>query len=123
MSQEWLPVVPNLDQLKHQAKDLLRAMHCGEAAAIAELTEHHPHPPAPEKAKLADAQLVLARIYGASTWTRLVQACDLIAAIWNDDVDTVRALVVAHPNLLTENAGIRNANWGPPMSYAANVGR
>ena len=123
MSRQWLPVVPNLDQLKHQAKDLLRSMHRGDADAIAELTEHHPHPPVPEQTKLADAQLVLARIYGASSWTRLVQACDLIAAIWADDVDTVRELVVAHPNLLTENAGIRNENWGPPMSYAANVGR
>ena len=28
-----------------------------------------------------------------------------------------------HPNLLHENAGIRNSNWGPPMSYAANLGR
>ena len=28
-----------------------------------------------------------------------------------------------HPNLLHENAGIRNSNWGPPLSYAANLGR
>ena len=27
------------------------------------------------------------------------------------------------PALLHENAGIGNRNWGPPLSYAANVGR
>ena len=26
-------------------------------------------------------------------------------------------------DLLRENAGIRNSNWGPPLSYAANLGR
>jgi ankyrin repeat protein len=31
--------------------------------------------------------------------------------------------VVKHPRLLHENAGIRNGNWGPPMTYAANLGR
>jgi hypothetical protein len=123
MSDRRLPVVPDLDQLKHQAKDLLRAMHRGDTDAIAELQEHHPTPPPPADAKLADAQLVLARSYGASSWARLVQSCKLIAAIWADDPDTVRELVVANPNLLHEHAGIRNNNWGPPLSYAANVGR
>ena len=37
-----LPVVPDLDQLKHQAKDLLRDIHAGEPAALAELKEFHP---------------------------------------------------------------------------------
>ncbi len=75
------------------------------------------------KVKLADAQLALARSYEAQSWARLVQCCKLIDAIWRDDVDAVRELVVKHPNLLHENAGIRNNNWGPPLSYAANLGR
>lgn len=123
MSDRRLPVVPDLGQLRHQAKDLLRAIRRSDPAAVAELVENHPNPPAPDQAKLADAQLALARSYGASSWTRLVQSCKLIAAIWEDDVDAVRALVVANPNLLYEDAGIRNVNWGPPLSYAANVGR
>jgi hypothetical protein len=53
----------------------------------------------------------------------VVQCCELIDAIWDDDPDTVRRLVEANPRLLTENAGIGNRNWGPPMSYAANLGR
>ncbi len=47
----------------------------------------------------------------------------MIDAIWRDDLEAVRALVVKHPNLLHENAGIRNSNWGPPLTYAANLGR
>jgi hypothetical protein len=123
VSQHQLPVRPDLDQLKHQAKDLLRAAHAGEPNAIATFREHHPVPIDPATAKLADAQLVLARSYGAPNWTRIVLCCRLVAAIWDDDVATVRDIITKHPNLLHENAGIRNNNWGPPMSYAANLGR
>jgi len=152
-----LPVRPDLDQLKHQAKDFLREIRRGDPAAIEEFNAFHPKPlpfesggrpsarvtegplPAldaaetpgfpvmttalPVKVKLADAQLALARSYEASSWPRLVQCCKLIDAIWRDDVDEVRELVAKHPTLLHENAGIRNNNWGPPMSYAANLGR
>lgn len=63
-----LPVCPNLDQLKHQAKDRLR-----------------------------------------------------VNAIWEDDIDTVRRLVTS---MIHEDALIlKNSNWGPPITYAANVGR
>ena len=123
MSARRLPVRPDLDQLKHQAKDLLKAYRDGDAEASAHFAELHPHKPGARRAKLADAQLVLAHIYGASSWTRMVQCCQLIDAIWDDDPDTVRRLVTANRHLLTENAGIGNHNWGPPMSYAANLGR
>ena len=121
-----LPVYPDLDQLKHQAKDLLRAIHAGEPDAIAELREYHPNNIEPSAAKLADAQLVLARSYEASSWTRLVQEAvrSLVHAIWDDNIDVVRELVTSNPNLIHEDALIRkNSNWGKPMSYAANVGR
>src|SRR6185295_18570763 len=91
-------------------------------AALAELREHCPRTD-PATAKLSDAQHVLARSYQASSWPRLVHACELIEAIWNDDVDAAMNLVVAHPNLLHEHATIRESNWGPPMTYAANLGR
>ena len=123
MSARRLPVRPDLDQLKHQAKDLLKAYRDGHAEAVAFFAEFHPDKVGADHATLADAQLVLARIYGASSWTRIVQCCQLIDAIWNDDPDTVRRLVTANRNLLTEDAGIGNQNWGPPMSYAANLGR
>ena len=119
-----LPVVPDLDQLKHQAKDLLRALHAGDAEAIAELRELHPDTISPGDANLADAQLALARSYQASSWPRLVQAVEMARAIWADDIGAVRDLVTRNPNLIHEQVLIRqDSNWGPPMSYAANVGR
>ena len=123
MSERRLPVRPNLDQLEHQAKDLLRDVRRGDPEAVAEFDQFHPARIDPSGAKLADAQLVLARAYQAPSWPRLVQACRLVDAIWRDDVDAVRTLVVQHPNLLHEHATIRNSNWGPPLSYAANLGR
>lgn len=118
-----LPVRPNLDQLKHQAKDLLRAIRANEPDAVAEFQRHYPQAIAPADAKLADAQLALARSYSAPSWPRLVLACRLIDAIWRDDLNAVRELVTKNPNLLHENTTIRDSNWGPPLSYAANLGR
>ncbi len=117
------PVRPNLEQLKHQAKDLLRAIHQGDAAAISDLCAFHPHPPQPGDAKLADAQTTLARSYGVPSWARMRQACEMTDAIWRGDVAAVRALIRKHPNLLHEDARGVKSNWGPPMSYAANLGR
>jgi len=107
MSERHLPVRPDLTQLKHQAKDLLR-----------EMKRERPN------AKLAEAQFELARSYGVESWPRLALACRIIDAIWKDDVATVRTIVTKHPRLLHEAArGVKGCNWGAPMSYAANVGR
>jgi hypothetical protein len=124
MSVRRLPVRPDLDQLHRQAKELLNAIHAGEAKAISELREHHGESIDPAAAKLADAQLVLARSYRASSWTRLVQAVQLTDAIWRDDPDKVGELVTRNPALIEEDVLIRtDSNWGPPMTYAANLGR
>ena len=88
-----LPVRPDLTQLKHQAKDLLRAIRQGDAAALADLAAFHPEKKNAADLKLADAQLVLARSYNAPSWPRLVQACELIEAIWRDDVEAARRVV------------------------------
>jgi hypothetical protein len=107
VAEHRLPVRPDLDQLTHEAKALLREMQATEPAAT-----------------LADAQQVLARRYQAHSWTRLVQAVQLANAIWDDDLDTVRALVTGNPHLLHEPVLVRtNSNWGPPLTYAANLGR
>jgi hypothetical protein len=55
-------------QLRHQAKDLLRQVRRADRAAIAELTQHHPGRIEPGDARLADAQLALARSYGVASW-------------------------------------------------------
>ena len=119
-----LPVRPDLEQLQRQAKELLRAIHSGDADAVAEFREHHPESIDPSTAKLADAQLALARAYHASSWTRLVHAVRLADAIWRDDSDTVRELITHNPALIQEHVLIRtDSGWGPPMTYAANLGR
>lgn len=123
MSHRHLPVRPNLDQLRNQAKDLLRAMRRGDPPALSDLRAFHPGRVEPARARLADAQLVLARSYGLASWPRLVQACRMTDAIWRDDGEAVRDLVLRHPPLLHEDARGVKGNWGPPMSYAANLGR
>src|SRR5579864_3226607 len=123
MPNRRLPVRPNLNQLKHQAKDLLRAIHAGDPEAIADLHAYHHKKIDPANVKLSDAQLILARSYESPNWPRLVLACKLIDAIWRDDLNSVREIIVNNPNLLHEDATIRDSNWGPPLSYAANLGR
>src|SRR5690349_23729419 len=102
MSAPRLPIRPDLRQLKNQAKDLLRAVRARDPEALATLARHHPETVDPADARLADAQLALARGYGAPSWHRLVLACRLIDAIWEDDPETVRRLVAKHPRLIHE---------------------
>jgi len=91
-----LPARPDLRQLKHQAKDLLRALREEDPSAIADFREFDPQCDV-TRAQLADAQLVLARSYHAASFRRLTAVCDLIDAIWRDDVDAIRALTLANP--------------------------
>ncbi len=125
MSDFKLPVRPDLVQLKHQAKDLLRQIKSGDLSAINQFTKYHKkNISSGDAAVLADAQFALARSYGVKSWTRLVQACTLIDAIWDDDISRVREIITKNPHLIHENArGTEKCNWGPPMSYAANLGR
>jgi len=116
-----IPVHPNLTQLKRQAKDLLRLHQSGDPEAVDLFRRYHPRPS--DAPKLADAQLAIARSYGIPSWTRLVMACHMTDAIWTDDVEAVRALILKDPKLLVEDARGVKGNWGPPMSYAATAGR
>lgn len=122
-----VPVRPNLRQLKQQAKDLLRAIRQGDQSAIDEFRQSNPSPKfsnSLEGVKLADVQFALARSYGVASWPRIVQACNLIDAIWGNDLEAIRDLVDRNPLLIHENArATEHCNWGPPMSYAANLGR
>ncbi len=118
-----IPTRPDLDQLRRKAKELLAAFRAGDADAVALFNAHLPGTD-PMAAKLADAQHVIARINYAPNWARVVQACQLTRAIRDDDLATVRQMIAEHPSLLHESALVRpKSNWGPPMSYAANLGR
>ena len=69
-----LPAHPSLDQLRHQAKDLLRAARSGDAAAAARLAAVSDPP------TLSAAQLVVAREYGFPSWPALKAEVDARAA-------------------------------------------
>jgi hypothetical protein len=73
-----LPNHPNLDHLKHQAKDLMRAHAARSIAAAQLIREFHPKfSGASDKTifaadfNLASAQLTIARASGFTSWTRL----------------------------------------------------
>ena len=124
MTDRHFPVHPNLRQLRRQAKDLLRAIRRCDADALEDLATHHPAHPDPDAATLVDAQLTLARSYGLTSWPRLVLACEVTDAICHDRIKELRVLLERHPELINESArGTAADNWGPPMSYAANLGR
>jgi hypothetical protein len=64
-----LPPDPNLEQLRNQAKDLLKACRAGDPQALLRINRWLPD--CSLQARLADAQLVVAREYGFASWPRL----------------------------------------------------
>lgn len=123
MANRHLPVRPNLDALDQQAQTLLRGVHKLSPTAVKCLQQHSISKINPQSATLNDARDAVARSYGVENWSRLVLACRMTDAIWRDDANTVRELITQHPQLIHEDARGVNGNWGPPMSYAANLGR
>ena len=63
-----LPENPNLENLKKRAKGLLKSARAGDAEALALIG---PYFGDPRKIGLQSAQLVLARAYGFSSWSKL----------------------------------------------------
>src|SRR6516225_600101 len=113
-----LPDRPNLDQLKNQAKDLLKGHKAGDPEALRHIQANHSrlgassvHEIRASRFTLSGAQLVVAREYGFSSWPRLKAhveslspgADDLVdqfkRAIRADDAARTRHLLEAHPML------------------------
>ncbi|WP_405674681.1 hypothetical protein OG292_02335 [Streptomyces sp. NBC_01511] len=72
-----LPDHPHLEQLRKQAKTLLRQVKAGEPEGLGLVAEFRPRPP--ETFKLADAQLVTARMHGFASWPRLKEHIGTVA--------------------------------------------
>lgn len=128
MSTPDTPAVPadvTLDQLKKQARRLLRSIRDGDPDALSTLASH-PRSIDVDQAKLTDAQLLVARTHGFDSWPRLrlhVAGRDLRQAIWDHDVDAVRAAIDVETDVLTE-AG-PHPRWGgqpTPLQLAAERG-
>lgn len=118
-----LPAKPNLNQLRKQAKDLLKAFHAGESLAIEEVRAHHPEAiGAPEGLQLSGAQLVLARAYGFASWPKLKAFVDgvnmsrFVAAVQAGDIDRVRAMLRQRPELVQMDTAGNNEHRG--LHYA-----
>jgi ankyrin repeat protein len=96
---------PHLDQLKRQAKDLLEAFRERSAGAAEEVRAHY-RDADPASFALHDAQLVLARAYGFDSWPKLKAFVDgvtvrrLIDAVQAGDLEAVRSMVTARPELV-----------------------
>jgi hypothetical protein len=87
-----LPARPDLDQLRHQAKDLLRAAQRGDPDAVARINA------VSGGLILSSAQLALAREYGFASWARLkleVERRDILNSRGADragaDIDAISA--------------------------------
>jgi hypothetical protein len=130
-----LPAQPHLDIPKREARELLRQWRARNAEAFERIRQRHPKFRSTDDAaiaatpfRLADAQLVIAREYTYPTWSDLKRRIEsnpfslqLELAIRRDDRAQVVDLLRAHPHLL--HLHVHGENWGPPMSYAANLGR
>jgi hypothetical protein len=127
-----LPERPHLDVPKREARELLDGCRKGDADALERIRRRHPKYKStsdiPLNFKLSDAQLVVAREYGFTSWPMLKQrigahsaANALRDAIRADDRAAVVAILRANPMML--HVPVWSGNWGPPMSHAANLGR
>lgn len=129
-----LPDQPHLDVPKREARELLVLWRERPADALERIRARHPKfrdldaAAADATFKLADAQLVIAREYGFSSWPELKRriegnaaAAELLRAIHADDRASTVRLLREHPALL--HVPLWSGNWGPPLSHAANLGR
>jgi hypothetical protein len=116
-----LPSRPNLDQLKHQARDLLNAHKAGDEEALRRIRESHTRLGRLAEADarsarftLSGAQLVIAREYGFVSWPQLKdyvekansQTSDLLEelkqAFRSDKAAVVGQILDRHPELKTK---------------------
>jgi hypothetical protein len=92
-----LPSRPNLDQLKHQARDLLNAHRAGDEAALRRIRESHPRfarvaesDVRSARFTLSGAQLVIAREYGFVSWPQLKEYVQKAKSQANDPVEELK---------------------------------
>lgn len=135
-----LPSDPDLEHLKHQAKDLMRAQQAATPEACQRIREFHPRfRSAPDDAiagaafALGDAQLTIARERGFPSWPRLrafVQSANhndlnlpkherirdplfrrAVDLMDAGDEDGLRTLLHEHPNLARERLTLDGSNY------------
>jgi uncharacterized protein len=98
---ELLPVQTNLEQLRRQAKDLLRAAKAGDAEALARIAA------VTDRLTLASAQLALAREYGFASWPRLKREVERREILTGRDLARLGRMLSDQPGL----AKIKMEHW------------
>jgi ankyrin repeat protein len=95
-----LPATANLENLKNQAKSLLKSLRAGHPDAAARFKKSHPQYSdlsiaqiLGTAAKLAHAQFVIAREYGFASWPRLKQHVEALTPIPKEIVERFRQAV------------------------------
>ncbi len=110
-----LPMRPDLDQLRHQAKDLLRAAHAGDVDALARIRA------VADRCTLAAAQLAVARDHGFVAWPRIVAEIERRRILDERDLPALTRLLADDPGL----AVAEMQNWcdhplgAAPLNYVA----
>ena len=100
-----LPAQPSLRQLKKQAKEFLKAFAAGEADSVAEVERHEGDLDA-AAFSLVDAQRLLARSYGFTSWPALTRHVDGLTvenfclAAERNDLEALRKIVAGRPELV-----------------------
>jgi len=111
----------DLDQLKRQAKDLLKAFEAGEPLAQALVTRHF-STPSSTHLHLTGAQLVIARHHGFPSWAKLRTHVDrvnlqrLVQAVEAGEVGEARSLLRQRPELV--NMDMAEDNEHRVLHYA-----
>jgi ankyrin repeat protein len=114
----YLPARPDLEQLRHQAKDLLREATRGEAEALARVHA------VSDLLILASAQLAIAREYGFESWPKLKREVERREVLNSRDLDRLSSLLAEDPELAVS----RMVNWSDhrlgasPLNYIAMIG-
>jgi len=81
-----------MENLRKQAKELLEQFRSGDPMAIDRFIAKHPHFPK-QKICLADAQSVIAREHGFSSWPKMKSALE--HTLLTDEVERIRRKLVA----------------------------
>ena len=119
-----LPPRPSLEQLKKQAKSLLKSQQAADSGVLTRIRDSHPRWSKSEQQSalpftIADAQLVIASEYGFSSWSKLQShvkrleaagaTAEIVASLRDaagkGDLQRLNALLNEHPDLINERGG------------------
>ena len=110
-----LPPHPSFEQLRKQAKELLKDFHAGDAAAVERFEAVKPDAVAGETS-LADAQFVLAREYGFDSWSQLKHHVESLPPAGFERYEQL-ARQLASAYSAADVDAIRKINWDYGTSF------